>query len=113
MSAIAPLMRTSRSTTTPKAKTVGTFSRALLYVRRRGERKTSRRFLALTHVGDHEAAPGGLVLRLPRHDGAVDVVGVCSSREDEEERGQAEEDVEQGRNRALHALFGGAEWEWQ
>lgn len=66
-----------------------------------------------SHVGDHEAAPSGLVLRLPCHDGAVDVVGVGSGREDEEERSQAEEDVEQGRNRALHALRGGGEQQWR
>ena len=68
-------------------------------------RKTSKPLFGapsgLTHVGDHEAAPGGLVLGLPCHDGAVDVVSVGSGREDEEERSQTEKDVEQGRNRTL------------
>lgn len=58
-----------------------------------------------THVRDDETAAGGLVLGLPRHDGAVHVVRVGSRREDEEERRQADEDVEQGRDRALHSLF--------
>ena len=45
-------------------------------------------------MGDDEAASGGLVLGLTRHDRAVDVVRVRSCREDEEERSHADKDVE-------------------
>lgn len=54
---------------------------------------------------DDEAASGGNVFGLAHHDGAVHVVRVGARREDEEERSQAEEDVEQGRHRALDTLW--------
>ena len=57
-----------------------------------------------TYVGDNEAASGSLVLGLPRHDSAVDVVRVGARREDEEERSHADEDVERRGHRALHTL---------
>ena len=57
-------------------------------------------------MGDDEAASGGLVLGLTRHDRAVDVVRVRSCREDEEERSHADKDVERRRHRTLQTLGG-------
>lgn len=58
-----------------------------------------------THVDDHEPTAGGIVLGLPGHDSAVNVVGVRPRREDKEERSHPEKDVDQIRNRFLNALL--------
>ena len=54
---------------------------------------------------DDEPSSGTLVISLPRLDGGVDPKRVRPRGEDEEERRQAEHDIEEGRNSTLHALF--------